>query len=110
MATPDILILDTNDRQLYQMAIQKLTRIDTEICRQRKSFWINHKSHIQTALHFIVMELLAIELQAKDVKDKNLRIELRKDIVRRKQRYYELYDEVQDTIFLNYNVPLAEQR
>jgi hypothetical protein len=108
MTTPEILILDPNDRTLYNTTMRKLKRIDTEICRHRQSFSINHHTHIQTVLHFLLLDLLAAELQAKEVKDKNLRIELRKDIVRRKQRYYELYDEVHNTIFLNYTVPLFD--
>ncbi len=105
---PEILILDLDDRRLYKTTMRKLKTVDTELYRHRQSFSINHHSHIQTVLHFLLLNLLAVELQAKDVKDKNLRIELRKDIVKRKQRYYELHDEVHDTIFLNYTVPRTD--
>ncbi len=109
MTTTEILILDPSDHQLYKTTMRKLRRIDTEICRHRQSFSIHHQSHIQTVLHFLLLDLLAVELQVKRVKDKNLRIELRKGIVKRKQRYYELYDEVHDTIFLDYTVPLTDE-
>lgn len=108
MTTPELLILDPRDRALYNTAVRKLKRIDTEICRHRQSFLMKHQTHIQAVLHFLLLDILAIEMQAKDVLDKNLRIELRDDIAKRKQRYYELYDEVQNTIFLNYTTPLCD--
>jgi hypothetical protein len=101
MTTPELLILDPRDRVLYNNAVRKLKRIDSEICRHRQSFLMKHQIHIQAVLHFLLLDILALEIQAKDVNDKNLRIELRGDIAKQKQWYYELHDEVQNTIFLN---------
>ncbi|HXY87743.1 MAG TPA: hypothetical protein VEG44_04830 [Candidatus Acidoferrales bacterium] len=101
MTTPKILILDANDRTIYTIAMQQLRRIDREICRQKQSFRNKHKTHVKSMLHFILPDIHEVEIRAKEIKDKNLRLELREEIVERKRKYYELYDEVQDTIFLN---------
>ena len=101
MTTPNILILDANDRVIYNIAMRQLRRIDREICKQKQSFQNKHKTHVKSMLHFILPDIHDIEIRVKEIKDKNLRLELREEMVERKRRYYELYDEVQDTIFLN---------
>jgi hypothetical protein len=99
MTTRELFILDPNDRALYANVVRKLKRIDTELCRQRQSYVMKHQTHIQAVLRFLLLDIHAIEMQAKDIKDKRLRIELRDEIAKRKQNYYELHDEVQNTIF-----------
>lgn len=101
MTPPGILILDANDRMIYTITMLQLRRIDREICRHRQSFQKKHKAHVKTVLHFLLPGIHNIEIRAKEVKDKNLRLELREEIAKREKKYYELYDEVQDTIFLN---------
>ncbi len=50
-------------------------------------------------LNSILPEIHNIEICTKEVKSKNLRLELREEIVKRGQRYRELHDEVAGTIF-----------
>jgi hypothetical protein len=100
MTPPEILILDANDRTIYTITMLQLRRIDREICKQQQSFQKKHKTHVKTMLHFILPDIHNIEIRAKEVKDKNLRLGLREEIAKRKTKYYELYDEVLDTIFL----------
>ena len=101
MTTPEILILDANDRTIYTITMLQLRRVDREICRHTQSFQKKHVKHINTLLHFILLDLQNIEIRARDIKDKNLRLELREEIAERRKRYYELYDEVLNIIFLN---------
>jgi len=101
MTTPEILILDANDRTIHAITMLQLRRVDREICRHTQSFQKKHVKHVKTLLHFILLDLQNIEIRARDVKDKNLRRELRKEIAERRKRYYELYDEVLNIIFLN---------
>ena len=101
MTAPKILILDANDRTIYTITMLQLRRIDREICRQKQSFQKKHKTHVKTVLHLILPDIHDIEIRAREIKDKNLRLELREEIAERKKKYYELYDEVQDTMFLN---------
>jgi hypothetical protein len=101
MTPPGILIIDANDRMIYTITMLQLRRIDREICRHEQSFQKKHKTHVKAVLHFILPGIHNIEIRAKEVKDKNLRLELREEIAKRKKKYYELYDAVQDTIFLN---------
>lgn len=102
MTAPKILILDASDRTIYTITMLQLRRIDREICRQKQSFQKKHKTHVKTMLHLILPDIHNIEIRAKEIKDKDLRRKLREEIVERKKKYYELYDEVQDTIFLNH--------
>jgi len=101
MTTPEILILNANDRTIHTITMLQLRRIDREICRHTQSFQKKHEKHVKTLLHFILLDLHNIEIRAKEVKDKNLRLELREEIAARRKRYYELYDEVLNIIFLN---------
>ena len=101
MTTPEILILDANDRTIHTITMLRLRCIDREICRHTQSFQKKHEKHVTTLLHFVLQDLHNIEIRAKEVKDKNLRVELREEIAERKKRYYELYDEVLNIIFLN---------
>jgi hypothetical protein len=101
MTPSEILILDANDRMIYTTTMLQLRRIDREICRHKQSFQKKHKAHVNKVLQFILPDINNIEIRAKELKDKNLRLELREEIVKRKKKYYELYDEVHDTLFLN---------
>lgn len=101
MTTPEILILDANDRTIHTITMLQLRRIDREIYRHKQIFQKKHAKHVKTLLHFILLDLHNIEIRAKQVKDKNLRVELREEMAERKKKYYELYDEVLNVIFLN---------
>jgi len=101
MTPPEILIFDANDRTIYTITMLQLRRIDREICRHRQIFQKKHKTHVKTVLHFILPDIHNIEIRTKEIKDKNLRLGLREEIAKRRQKYYELFDEVEDTIFLN---------
>ena len=52
-------------------------------------------------LNSILPDIHNIEIRAEEVKNKSLRLELREEIAKRRQRYRELYDEEEGTIFLN---------
>lgn len=101
MTAPGILILDANDRTIHTITMLQLRRIDRELCRHTQSFQKKHEKHVMTVLHFIFLDLHNIETRVREIKDKNLRVELREEIAERKKRYYELYDEVLNIIFLN---------
>jgi hypothetical protein len=101
MTIPEMLILDVSDRTIHTITMLQLKRIDREICRHTQSFQKKHEKHVKAMLHFILLDLHKIEIRVKEVKDKNLRLELRDEIATRRKRYYELYDEVLNIILLN---------
>jgi hypothetical protein len=80
--------------------MQQPGRIDVEIYRHKQSFQTKHKIHVKTMLNSILPDIHNIEIRAEEVKNKSLRLELREEIAKRRQRYRELYDEAESTIFL----------
>jgi hypothetical protein len=98
MTNLEILILDANDRAIYLTTLQQLGRIDVGIFRDKQSFQ-KRKIHVKTILNSILSDIHNVEIRVQEIKNESLRLELREEIDKRRQRYYELYDEVEGTIF-----------
>jgi hypothetical protein len=100
MMLDQLIILDPQDRTLFNEIMLKLRRIDTELYRLITSGHTKHRTHAESVLRFAFSDLNAIETKALLVKDRRLRLEIRKQILKRRQRFYETYDEVKATILL----------
>jgi hypothetical protein len=99
MTTLVILILNVNDRTIY---VKQCNNWDASMLKYvdiNKAFERSIK-HVKTMLNSILPDIHNIDFRAEEVKNKSLRLELREEIAKRRQRYRELYDEAESTIFL----------
>ncbi len=78
----------------------KLRRIDVELTRLQTGIRTKHKMHADSVLRFVFSDLYQIEARSRDIRDRQLRVELRKEVLKRKEAYYEVYDALCDTLYL----------
>ncbi len=98
--TDQLIILDSHDRALHTEVLLKLRRIDIELNKLRTGIRTKHKMHADSVLRFAFSDLQEIEARSRDIHDKRLRVELRKEVFKRKEAYYEAYDALCDTLYL----------
>lgn len=94
-----LIILDPHDRTRYADIMLRLRRIDTELSKLQTGIRTKHKMHADSVLHFIFLDLHQIEARSRDIRDRQLRVELRKEVLKRKEFYYEAYDAFFDTLY-----------
>ncbi len=99
--TSELIILDHHDRTLYADITLKLRRIDTELNKLQIGIRTKHRMHADSTLRFMFLDLQQIESRSRDIRDRQLRVELRKEVLRRKELYYQAYDAVCDTLYLH---------
>ncbi len=99
MMTNQLIILDPHDRTLYTNIMLRLRRIDTELSKLQTGIRTKHKMHAESVLRFIFLDLHQIEARSRDIRDRQLRVELRKEALKRKEFYYEAYDAFCDTLY-----------
>ncbi len=99
--TAQLIILDPHDRTLYADVMLKLKRIDSELSKLETGVRTKHKMHADSVLRFAFLDLHQIEARSRDIRDRQLRVELRKEIFMRKDRYYDVYDALYDTLYLH---------
>ena len=98
---PDrLIILDPQDRRLCTEIELKLRRIDNELCRLHKDLHTKHKMHADSVLRFVFLDLQIIEAKARNIRDRELRLDIRSELFKRKEYYYQTYDVLHDTTFL----------
>ncbi len=100
MMANQLLILDSHDRTLYTDVMLKLKRIDTELSKLQTGIRTKHKMHAESVLRFTFEDLYHIEARSRDIHNKRLRIELRKEVLKRRDLYYDIYDLLCDTLYL----------
>ncbi|MGZ4918813.1 MAG: hypothetical protein ACXVIP_00220 [Halobacteriota archaeon] len=99
--TSQLIILDPHDRTLYVDVMLKLRRIDTELSKLQTGLRTKHRMHADSVLRFVFLDLHQIEARSRDIRDRQLRVELRKEVLKRKELYYEAYDALCDTFYLH---------
>ncbi len=99
--TNQLIILNSHDRTLYTEVTLKLRRIDAELSKLQTGIRTKHRMHADSVLRFVFLDLHQIEARSRDVRDRQLRIELRKEVFKRKEFYYEAYDALCDTLYLD---------
>jgi len=96
-----LVILDAHDRALYTDIMLKLNRIDLELSRLQTGIRTKHKMHADSVLHFVFLDLQQIEGRSRDIRNGQLRVKLRKEVLMRKDFYYEAFDAFHDTLYLH---------
>jgi len=99
MKSDRLIILDPKDRRLYTEIMLKLRRIDNELCRLHKDLHTKHKMHADSVLQFAFLDLQITEARARYIQDKELRLDIRSELLKRKDYYYQTYDVLNDTGF-----------
>ncbi|MGZ4901811.1 MAG: hypothetical protein ACXV45_00660 [Halobacteriota archaeon] len=95
-----LVILDPHDRMLYTDVMLKLNRIDIELSKLQTGMRTKHKMHADSVLRFVFLDLQQIEGRSRDIRNRQLRVELRKEVLKRKEFYYEAFDAFYDTLYL----------
>ncbi|MGZ4920624.1 MAG: hypothetical protein ACXV3U_00275 [Halobacteriota archaeon] len=95
-----LVILDPHDRMLYTDIMLKLNRIDIELSKLQTGMRTKHKMHADSVLRFVFLDLQQIEGRSRDIRNRQLRVELRKEVLKRKEFYYEAFDAFYDTLYL----------
>lgn len=101
MMPNQLIILDPHDRTLYADIMLKLRRIDTELSKLLTGIQTKHKMHADSVLRFTFLDLHQIEARSRDIRDRQLRVELRKEVLKRKELYYDVYDALCDALYLH---------
>ena len=96
-----LVILDPHDRMLYTDIMLKLNRIDVELSKLQTGIRTKHKMHADSVLRFVFLDLQQIERRSRDIRNRQLRVELRKEVLKRKEFYYEAFDAFYDTLYLH---------
>ncbi|MGZ4911569.1 MAG: hypothetical protein ACXV5B_00375 [Halobacteriota archaeon] len=95
-----LVILDPHDRMLYTDIMLKLNRMDIELSKLQTGMRTKHKMHADSVLRFVFLDLQQIEGRSRDIRNRQLRVELRKEVLKRKEFYYEAFDAFYDTLYL----------
>jgi len=99
MKSDRLIILDPKDRRLYTEIMLKLRRIDNELYRLHKDLHTKHKMHADSVLHFAFLDLQITEARARYIQDRKLRLDIRRELLKRKDYYYQTYDVLNATGF-----------